>query len=299
MRREHVGDLAILLAACRAASRAPRTPRSARRRRAPGRTSRPTSLRDLLERLGVRWHANDPAEASGQLLLDDAVRRADENRVDRHAAPLRLLRGLGGLDLAAVPRAVGDDARSRAAEPPASFLPSGCPTRSDSATASPIAVPSPGVSVSSAVTTSSRSSVGATPTTARVANETTPTRNFSGTSSRKVLAAVLAASRRVGSTSVRLHRARDVHREHDRRLLTRHAHGRMRSRDADDQEDERDEHDQRRQVAQAAGLAIDHVGQQVRDSRTRPATRHVGGRGRCRARRGPGRGERDRARAAR
>jgi hypothetical protein len=57
------------------------------------------------------------------------------------------------------------------------------------------------VSVSSAVTTSSRSSVGATPTAARVANETTPTRNFSGTSSRKVFAAVLAASRRVGSTS--------------------------------------------------------------------------------------------------
>jgi hypothetical protein len=77
----------------------------------------------------------------------------------------------------------------------------GSPTRRDRATASPIAVPSPGVSVSSAVTTSSRSSVGATPTAARVANETTPTWNFSGTSSRNVFAAVLAASSRVGSTS--------------------------------------------------------------------------------------------------
>ena len=65
-----------------------------------------------------------------------------------------------------------------------------------------MAVPSPGFSVSSAVATSALSSVGATPTAARVANETTPTRNFSGTSSRNVFAAMRAASRRVGSTSV-------------------------------------------------------------------------------------------------
>ena len=78
----------------------------------------------------------------------------------------------------------------------------GCPTRTESATASPMAVPSPGLSVSSEVVTSARSCVGATPTAARVANDTTPTRNFSGTSSRNVFAATRAASRRVGSTSV-------------------------------------------------------------------------------------------------
>ena len=50
--------------------------------------------------------------------------------------------------------------------------------------------------------TSARSSVGGTATTARVANETTPTWNFFGTSSRNVFAAIRAASRRVGWTSV-------------------------------------------------------------------------------------------------
>ena len=64
-----------------------------------------------------------------------------------------------------------------------------------------MAVPSPGFSVSSAETTSERSAVGATPTTARVANETTPTWNLSGTWSRNVLAATRAASSRFGSTS--------------------------------------------------------------------------------------------------
>jgi hypothetical protein len=69
------------------------------------------------------------------------------------------------------------------------------------ATASPIAVPSPGASVLSDASTSERSSVGTTPTTARVAKETTPTRYFSGTSPRNALAAFRAASSRVGSTS--------------------------------------------------------------------------------------------------
>ena len=49
--------------------------------------------------------------------------------------------------------------------------------------------------------TSARSCVGGTPTAARVANETTPTRNFSGTWTRNAFAATRAASSLVGSTS--------------------------------------------------------------------------------------------------
>ncbi len=75
------------------------------------------------------------------------------------------------------------------------------PTRVESTTASPIAVPSPGLSESSDASTSCRFSVGGIPTAARVANETTPTRNFSGTFVRNAFAAPRAASRRVGATS--------------------------------------------------------------------------------------------------
>ena len=71
----------------------------------------------------------------------------------------------------------------------------------ESATASPIAVPSPDESESSASSTSARSCVGGTPTAALLANETTPTRNFSGTWTRNASAAARAASSRVGSTS--------------------------------------------------------------------------------------------------
>ena len=75
------------------------------------------------------------------------------------------------------------------------------PSSADSTTASPIAVPSPGLSESSADSTSVRSAVGGIAAFAREANETTPTRNFSGTFARNAFAATFAAPRRVGSTS--------------------------------------------------------------------------------------------------
>ena len=62
---------------------------------------------------------------------------------------------------------------------------------------------------------------------------------------------------------VRLHRARDVDREDDRRLLALHVDGRVRPRDADDEEDERDEQRQRRQVAEPTRAAVDDVREQV------------------------------------
>jgi hypothetical protein len=68
--------------------------------------------------------------------------------------------------------------------------------------ASPSAVPSPARSDESAASARERSSVGGTATTARDANETTPTRNVCGTFLRKASAAALAAPSRVGLTSV-------------------------------------------------------------------------------------------------
>ena len=72
-------------------------------------------------------------------------------------------------------------------------------------------------------------------------------------------AALRAASSRVGSTSVRLHRARDVERQHDRRLLAGDVDRRVRTRDTDDHRRERDQEHDERDEAELPGLAVDHV----------------------------------------
>ena len=69
-------------------------------------------------------------------------------------------------------------------------------------TASPIAVPSPGLSSLSAVATRSRSRVGGTATKARLPNATSATLYAFGTLARNAYAALRAASSRVGATSV-------------------------------------------------------------------------------------------------
>ncbi len=61
----------------------------------------------------------------------------------------------------------------------------------------------------------------------------------------------------------RLHRPRDVEREHDGRFLARNAHRGVRTRDADDHEHERDEQRQRREVSQPSRAAVDDVRKQV------------------------------------
>ena len=235
----------------RAASRAPRRPCSAAGRRAPCRTRRRSRTTAAGASPGSAGHwmigrGSRPVSVSSTT----PSRRADEHGVHRNAllprpaAPLRRARP--------VPPSRAPSEMSRiergGTTPPSGTL--RLPSRTESATASPIAVPSPGIRLSSAASTSARSSVGGTPTDARVENETTPTRNFSGTCARNALAASRAASSRVGCTSVGLHRARRVDREDHRRLLARDAHRRERPRDADDHRREAEQEDGERKVPQ-------------------------------------------------
>ena len=90
------------------------------------------------------------------------------------------------------------------------------PSSRESATASPIAVPSPGVRRVERVARRARGrSSAARRRTRGCRTRRRATHTCPGPSSRNALAARCAATSRVGVTSVALHRARDVDREHD------------------------------------------------------------------------------------
>ena len=78
----------------------------------------------------------------------------------------------------------------------------GCSVVSDVSSAVPIAVPPSACSESSAFLTGSRSAVGGTSSCATLLKVTSPSRNFSGSRLVKPFAALRAASRRFGATSV-------------------------------------------------------------------------------------------------
>ena len=143
-----------------------------------------------------------------------------------------------------------------------SALRSRCPSCAESAIASPSAVPSPGRRAASAARTSDRSAVGGTATTARDANETTPTRNFSGTLRRKAFAAVAGGPEPRRLDVLRGHRARDVDRQDHGRLLTRDADVRVRARDSDHHRGQRHQEDRDRKMAAPSRCPVDEVGKQ-------------------------------------
>ena len=99
------------------------------------------------------------------------------------------------LDGAGEPEGAGD------AEP-VELEPVTWPASTDSAIASPSAVPPPALRLSSAAWSATRSVVGGTTTRALVENATRPILKAAGTWSAKSEAAFWAAPRRVGSTSV-------------------------------------------------------------------------------------------------
>ena len=96
-----------------------------------------------------------------------------------------------------------DEARGAVAPAPFAFdVPAARAAWTDSAMASPRAVPPPAVRLAMAPWTWARSLVGARTIRASVEKATRPTRKPAGSWSTKVVAAALAASRRLGLTSV-------------------------------------------------------------------------------------------------
>ncbi len=266
-------DLGVLLRASRAASRAPRRRGSAAGRRRRRRTRRRSSPPPGAARAGSGGTRTRLREAAGERPLDDAVRRAEADRVDGDAAAFARL--LGCLRRRQSPLrlgAVGDErarggrrlgAVLRAAEP-------GAPRGATSAIASPSAVPSPPRSGPRACWTTWRSSVGGATTLARSAKATTPTRNVSGTRGQEAAARRPGRPRAgVGCTSVAVIERETSSASIDRRLLARHGHRGVRPRDPD--EHGRDGEQQRRdgQVAKASR----RPGDDVREERGRREAR--------------------------
>ena len=103
-------------------------------------------------------------------------------------------------------------------------------------------------------------------------------------------AAASAASSRVGDDVGRLHRARDVHGQDDRRVLARDGDDHRRPGEADEQRGDRAEVEDRRQVAAPRRSARREVGEQVQVREADRVARcgGAGPRGRTRSR--PGRG---------
>ena len=145
----------------------------------------------------------------------------------------------------------------------------GSPTRSDRATASPMACPLRAPMCRAPVTTSRdprsarrRRLRGSRTRRHRRGTSPAPRRGRSCRNARRIEPCRLDVGR--------LHRPRDVQREHDRRLFARNAHRRMRSGHTDDEEHESDEHQQWWQVPKATGLRSTTFGRRIRIAERRP-----------------------------
>ncbi len=151
-------------------------------------------------------------------------------------------------------------ARSRRAAASGRGAPAGARRRAPRNRPSPVAVPPSAFSPASAWRTASRSVVGPCSSCARWLNATAPTRTVLGTWSRKRSAATRAATSRFGLRSSRLHRARVIGDEHDRRLLDRHRDGLLRLGECDDEHGARECVERERQVPAPARAARGHGG---------------------------------------
>src|SRR5581483_4120023 len=126
-------------------------------------------------------------------LADDAEGRAEDDRVHGDAQRPRLLAAACG-EILPPSLAPSETTSTAVGGMTPSLVRCRLATCAHSATASPRAVPPPGRSEASASWTRLRSAVGGTASVARLAKETTPTRNVFGTSFRNASAAPTAAA---------------------------------------------------------------------------------------------------------
>ena len=227
--------------------------------------SPPVVLRDQLQRLRARRHADRLGVSARELVLHDAGRRAEQDRVDGTCRRLRLLRSRPGV-VRPPSRAPSEISRTDVGGDDPSFAccrwPELCREQHRVADRCALA---------RAQRPDRRRARGrGRPSArraicARVANETTPIRNFFGTVDEWCAAALRGGEPRRLDVG-RAHRPRDVDREQDGRLLAGHADRRMRPRDADDQRRERDEQERDRHVPARTGRAVDQIRQQRRAS---------------------------------